>query len=134
MEFKKYNDRFFRYLASAPFIYSMIIPLVLLDVWIEVYHRVTFYFYGIPYIIRKNYVRVDRHKLQYLSLFEKINCIYCGYANGLINYARVVAGETEKYWCGIKHKPGDGFVEPEHHADFIPYGDEEAYKKLSEKV
>lgn len=132
MQFKKYNKRFFRHSISAPFIYSMIIPLIILDIWIEAYHRVAFATYGIDYIKRKKYIKIDRHKLKYLNFFEKLNCMYCGYANGLLNYSCKIAGETEKYWCGIKHKFDENFIEPEHHNDFIPYGDEESYMKLSE--
>ena len=55
---------------------------------------------------------------------------WCGYANGLLQYSCVIAGETEKYWCGIKHQFNEEFCEPQHHADFIQYGDEDAYRKL----
>ena len=76
-------------------------------------------------------IRIDRQKLKYLNIMEKLNCMYCGYANGLLNYARVISGETERYWCGIKHKSGDGFNEPEHHKDFLEYGDEEGFRAIS---
>ena len=56
-------------------------------------------------------------------------CAYCGYANGLMAYAVVIAGKTEKYWCGIKHKKYQNFHEPAHHKDFTEYGDEESYRK-----
>lgn len=127
MESSKHPKRFIIHLISAPVIYSLTIPFIIFDVWIEVYHRICFPCYGLTYVKRKNYIRIDRQKLKYLSLLDKLNCMYCGYANGLINYTRVIAGETEKYWCGIKHKSGDGFNEPEHHKDFLEYGDEEAY-------
>lgn len=132
MQFKKYNNRFFRHSISAPFIYSMLIPLVILDIWIETYHRVAFATYGLKYIKRKSYIKIDRHKLKYLTFFEKMNCMYCGYANGLLNYSCAIAAETEKYWCGIKHKYDENFIEPQHHAEFIPYDEEDAYIKLSE--
>lgn len=64
-------------------------------------------------------------------LLEKFGCTYCGYANGLLEYARAIAGETEKYWCGVKHKNnggGDTFVDPSYHKDFLEYGDERSYK------
>jgi len=108
----------------------MIVPLIILDLWIEVYHRVCFAAYGISYVKRSAYIKIDRHKLEYLNFFEKINCVYCGYANGLLQYSCVIAGETEKYWCGIKHKSDGIFIEPQHHKDFIPYGDKESYLNL----
>lgn len=131
MDFKKHSGRWFFHTICSPVIYSVIIPIVILDIWIEIYHRICFAAYRIPYVRRAEYIRIDRYKLQYLTWFEKMNCVYCGYANGLLNYARVIAGETEKYWCGIRHRTGDGFHEPEHHKGFMDYGDEESYRNLS---
>jgi len=129
MEYKKYHHRLLRHLFSAPFIYILIFPLVILDISIEVYHHICFRLYGINLVRRKNYIRIDRHRLKYLNLIEKINCAYCGYANGLLNYAAVIAGETEKYWCGIKHKKYNGLKEPKHHKNFLKYGDKKSFKK-----
>lgn len=131
MEFKKHPVLYFPHLVAAPFIYSMGIPLVIFDIWLEVYHRICFPCYGMKYIKRKEYIRIDRQKLKYLNIMEKFNCMYCGYANGLLNYARVISGETERYWCGIKHKSGGGFNEPEHHKDFLEYGDEESFRNFT---
>lgn len=130
MEFKRFKNRFFQHLLSAPVIYSMVIPSVIFDLWLEIYHRICFACYNLPYINRGSYIKIDRHKLKYLGFFEKINCAYCGYVNGLLQYASAIAAATEKYWCGIKHKNSSGFIEPAHHKDFIEYGDEESYRKL----
>ncbi|MFB6181588.1 MAG: hypothetical protein ABEJ24_01695 [Candidatus Magasanikbacteria bacterium] len=132
MDYRKHPERFLKHLLAAPFIYLMIIPLVILDLFLELYHRVCFPLYGFEYVDRSKYIKIDRHRLSYLSGLEKINCAYCGYANGLLHYASVVAGETERYWCGIKHKQKEGFQEPSHHQDFLPYGNEEELKKLTE--
>ncbi|MDD3877586.1 MAG: hypothetical protein PHT69_13280 [Bacteroidales bacterium] len=130
MNFKKFQNRFIYHFISAPFIYGMLIPFVFFDVCLELYHRVCFFCYDLPYVERGHYIKIDRHKLNYLNYTEKANCMYCGYANGLINYARVITAETEKYWCGIKHQADKNFVEPEHHTDFIEYGDKEAYDEI----
>lgn len=119
-----------RHLAAAPFILTMIVPLVFLDITMEIYHHIAFPLYGIPINRRSNYIRIDRQKLSYLNFWNKIWCMYCGYGNGLAAYTVKIVGDTEKYWCGIKHKPGGGFIEPEHHKDFLPYGDEKAFKKF----
>lgn len=126
MKFRHHNERRVQHIFSSPFIYGMIVPLVFLDVFLESYHRICFPLYGISPIDRSRYIRIDRHKLSYLRGFEKLNCTYCGYANGLLRYATVIAAETERYWCGIKHFPEKDFIEPQHHKDFIPYGDREA--------
>ena len=115
-----------------PFIYMMIIPVIILDVFLEIYHRICFPLYGISCVKRSDYIKIDRHKLSYLSFPEKVNCVYCGYGNGIANYAAKIAGETEAYWCGIKHKKRKGFVQPSHQHNFLEYGDENSYRKIKE--
>lgn len=127
MEYKKHKRRL-RHWLSSPFIYLMVFPLVLIDICTEVYHQICFRLYEIELVSRSSYIKIDRHKLQYLSLFDKLNCTYCGYANGLLRYNCEIAARTEKYWCGIKHKPDQNFIEPEHHKEFIDYNNEKKYK------
>lgn len=132
MLYRKYNSsRIVRHLISAPFIYAMIVPIVFLDICVEVYHRVCFPLYGLDYIKRGTYICIDRQKLSYLTLMEKLNCMYCGYANGLCGYVTAIAGATEAYWCGIMHHEKKGFLPPAHHASFLAYGDEEGYHDLN---
>ena len=119
--------RFLRHLPVYPFIYPAFVFIVLLDIWIEIYHRIAFPCYGLPYLKRKEYIRIDRHKLKYLNIMQKINCAYCGYTNGVLQYIVRITSETEKYWCGIQHSKGENFIEPPHHKDFIAYNDKEAY-------
>jgi len=88
---------------SAPIIYSMIMPFVLLDLWLSLYHAICFPLYGIPKVKRSAYITTDRRHLAYLNVFEKLNCVYCGYAGGLLAYAREITSRTEQYWCPIKH-------------------------------
>ena len=106
----------------------MILPLLTFDVCLEIYHQICFRLYRIELVKRSEYIKIDRHKLKYLNWFDKINCAYCGYANGLMHYASIIAGETEKYWCGIKHQKDPNFIQPKHHSNFLTYGDEKAYK------
>ncbi len=56
--------------------------------------------------------------------------MYCGYANGLLHYVSMIAAETERYWCSIKHQSKKGFREPVHHKDFLKFGDKKALEKL----
>lgn len=88
---------------SAPIIYSMIFPFMLLDLTISLYQAICFPLYRITKVERKNYIVIDRHHLSYLNSIEKLNCIYCGYINGLITYSREIVARTEQYWCPIKH-------------------------------
>jgi len=123
-------------ILAALISYLMIIPIVFLDITIEIYHRICFWIYGIPYLKRNEYIRFDRRKLKYLSLGDKINCIYCEYANGFIYYAYTIISETEKYWCPIKYaKRKDKLTlkEPPHHKDFADFGDKNALMEYLEK-
>ena len=115
-----------RNMLSAPFIYSMIVPLALLDLWLFVYQSVSFPLYRMPKVRRETYVSIDRHQLSYLNTIEKLNCAYCGYANGVIAYAREIAARTEQYWCPIKHARR---VRGTHrrYADFLSFGDADDY-------
>lgn len=93
----------FREYLSIPFIYAMIIPAVILDVFLFIYQNTAIRLYGIPLVKRSDYITFDRRHLDYLNWVEKINCIYCSYVNWLFSYAVEIAWRTEKYWCPIKH-------------------------------
>ena len=92
-----------RNVVSAPVIYSMIIPLAFLDVFVSLYQIICFPLYGITKVKRSNFIVIDRQQLAYLNAIEKFNCVYCGYANGMIGFVREVIARTEQYWCPIKH-------------------------------
>lgn len=113
-----------------PVIMSLVVPIIVMDIWVELYHRTAFPFYNLPYIRRGDYIKIDRQKLPYLNIAQKFYCVYCGYANGLFAYWVAIGAATEKYWCGIQHDTREGFHAPSHHGDFAVYGDEEEFCKL----
>ncbi len=113
---------------TAPVIYAMIIPLVLLDVFVTVYQLICFPVYGIAKVQRRDYIVFDRHHLSYLNALEKLNCAYCSYANGLIGYTRKIAGRTEQHWCPIKHARRVIGAHAEY-VEFADYGDAEEYQE-----
>jgi hypothetical protein len=114
-------------LLTAPIIYSLIIPLALLDLWVTLYQWICFPIYGVARVPRRRYFALDRHKLAYLNGIEKANCTYCSYANGLIAYVREVAARTEQYWCPIKHARTIPAPHSRYHR-FFDYGDAERYR------
>lgn len=89
--------------------------------------------YGIPKVNRSDYFFADRQKLAYLNLFEKVNCLYCGYANDLMAYAGEIAGRTEQYWCPIKHA-GKALSPHSRYNRFFEYGDSDGFRKDAGKV
>jgi len=111
----------------SPLVYMVIVPLLILDLMLWVFQLVCAPGYGIPKLRRAEYVVLDRHKLAYLNPIEKLNCVYCGYANGLLAYARAIAGQAEVHWCPIKHalKTRGNLKQYYGYAD---YGDAEAFK------
>ncbi|HBZ45059.1 MAG TPA: hypothetical protein DEO85_13600 [Maritimibacter sp.] len=108
---------------TAPVIYSLIVLFVLMDLWITLYMWICFPVYGIPKVRRAEHIVIDRHRLPYLNWVQKFNCLYCGYGNGVVSYAREVAARTEAYWCPIKHsRRWEGAHD--HYGGFMDYGDE----------
>ncbi len=112
---------------TAPVIYSLIVPFVLLDLLVSLYQAVCFPVYGIDKVRRRDFIRIDRHHLAYLNALQKLNCVYCGYCNGLLGYVQEVAGRTEAYWCPIKHAARVGAYHG-YYAQFVDYGDAEGFE------
>jgi hypothetical protein len=112
---------------TAPVIYSLIFPFLLLDLSVTIYQAVCFPAYGIAKVRRSDYLVFDRYHLEYLNALEKLNCAYCSYANGLIAYVREIAGRTEQYWCPIKHARRVIGAHP-YYAQFKDFGDAEAFR------
>jgi hypothetical protein len=115
-------------LLTAPFIYSMIVPIGLLDLWVTAYQIVCFRAYGIARVRRSRYIVIDRQHLAYLNAIEKVNCVYCGYANGVFAYVREITGRTEQYWCPIRHAKRVQAPHT-HYRHFVDYGDADAYRR-----
>jgi hypothetical protein len=119
--------------ATAPVIYSLVIPLVLADLWITAYQWICFPLYRVRCVPRRHYFVIDRHKLVYLNPIEKLHCTFCSYANGLIAYIGEIAARTEQYWCPIKH--GRRVRSPHaRYPLFVDYGDGAGYRARSPEL
>lgn len=118
-------------ILTAPVIYALIVPFLLLDLFVTVYQAVCFPVYGIEKVKRGDYLVFDRHHLAYLNALEKLNCAYCSYANGLIAYVREIAGRTEAYWCPIKHARR-AIGAHAAYAAFEDYGNADGYRRRLE--
>lgn len=123
----------FKSLLAAPLTYSLIVPLMLLDAWVWLYQAVCFPVYGIGKVDRSRYILLDRGRLRYLNIIERLNCNYCGYANGLIAYVREVAARTEQYFCPIKHARHCSGTHARY-SEFLDFGDARAYRKELAKL
>jgi hypothetical protein len=118
---------------TAPVIYALFFPMLLLDLSVTVYQHICFRAYGIPRVKRGDYFVYDRAHLAYLNLIEKINCAYCSYGNGLMAYGREVVARTEQYWCPIKHARKIMAAHP-YYTGFVDFGDAQSYKDELEKL
>jgi len=116
----------FLVILTAPVIYSLIIPFVLLDLFVSLYQAICFPVYGIEKVRRRDYIAIDRQHLAYLNGLQKLNCVYCGYCNGLAGFVREIAGRTEQRWCPIKHARRLASSH-DHTPYFADFGDADAF-------
>lgn len=119
-------------LITGPIIYSMIFPLMMVDVCVSGYQAICFPIYKIDKVHRGDYMVMDRQHLEYLNFIEKFHCSYCAYGAGLIAYIGEIIARTEQYFCPIKHARK---VLGTHarYAAFLEYGDAEDFENKLEK-
>ena len=120
-------------ILTVPLIYACAIPFALLDLSVTIYQAVCFPIFRVPKVRRADYLIFDRGRLAYLNAIEKVGCVYCSYANGLLAYIAEIAARTEQRFCPIKHAHP---LAHEHarYNQFLPYGDARAYREQSETV
>ncbi len=118
---------------TAPVIYALLFPILLLDLSVTIYQHICFRAYGIPLVKRSDYFVYDRTHLAYLNLIEKINCAYCSYGNGVMAYGREVVARTEQYWCPIKHARKIMAAHP-YYTGFVDFGNAQIYKDELENL
>jgi hypothetical protein len=119
-------------LLTAPIIYGMIIPMLLLDLCISFYQATCFPVYKIAKVKRSDFIIFDRHHLSYLNIIEKSHCMYCTYGNGLLAYATEIIARTEQYFCPIKHAR-KMMGRHARYASFLEYGDPTDYQARLEQ-
>jgi len=120
-------------ILSAPVIWAVFIPTVLLDIGVTLYQAICFPIYDIPKVKRADYIIFDRQFLNYLNIIEKINCAYCSYFNGIIAYIQEIAARTEQYWCPIKHARHISVLHSRYQK-FLDYGDAKSYRLHKEAI
>ena len=132
---RRLKQNFFRWLVTnrpqnlitGPIIYSMIIPLLVTDVFVSFYQMTCFPIYGIKKVRRADYIIFDRQQLNYLNFIEKFHCTYCAYGSGMISYVSEIIARTEQYFCPIKHARKI-LGTHKRYAQFLEYGVAENYQ------
>lgn len=112
----------FLHILTAPVIWACLLPALAMDLVVSLYQAICFPVYGIPRVVRSDYIVLDRHRLGYLNAIQKLNCLYCGYFGGVVAYTQEVAARTEQYWCPIKHARPQRSLHSRYHK-FLDYGD-----------
>lgn len=85
---------------------------------------------GIPPVDRRRFIALDRGRAPHLSPLDRFNCNYCGYANGVLAWAREIVHQVERYWCPVRHAaPLEGRVNPPEYAS---PGDKDALARWME--
>ncbi len=123
----------FATLIVAPVAYGLILPFAVLDLGVTLFQLICFSAWGMERVRRADYIIVDRHRLAYLNGIQKLNCLYCGYANGVIAYTRETASRTEQYWCPIRHALRVRSPHPRYRR-FVDYGDAEGFRTQLERL
>src|SRR5260370_16888395 len=82
-------------ILTAPVIYSLIVPVVLLDLFVMTYQAICFPIYKIPKVRRRDYLIFDRHHLAYLNIIEKLNYPSCSYPTAPPASARPLPPPTD---------------------------------------
>jgi hypothetical protein len=117
---------------TAPVIYGMIVPFALFDLCLAIYQATCFPIYGITKVKRGDYILFDHQHLAYLNIVEKVDCLYCSYAVGLLGYASEITARTEQYFCPIKHAK-KVLAAHSRYEQFLAYGEADNFHgKLEE--
>lgn len=119
---------------TAPIIYSGIVVIVTMDIFVTIYQQICFRVYGIQLVKRSDYMIFERTHLAYLNIFQMVNCAYCSYGNGVVAYAREVFARTEQYWCPIKHAKKMIITYHDRYENFEEFGDAEAFMERYKKA
>ena len=89
---------------------------------------------GLPVLLTVPIILIfDRGGLTYLNAIEKVGCVFCSYANGLLAYVAEIAARTEQRFCPIRHA---NQLRREHsrYKHFLPYGDAQTYRTHGDRV
>jgi hypothetical protein len=120
-------------ILTAPVTWFCLIPAVFLDLVVTAYQYICFPINNIPKVRRSDYIVIDRFELKYLNALEKVNCVYCGYFNGLMAYVQEIGARSEQRYCPIKHARKVATIHSRY-KKFLEFGDADSYKKELKKI
>ena len=122
-----------RFVLTIPIVYAGIPLFLALDLFLAIYQWLCFPAWKVPRVERSRYLRFDRSKLPYLNWYQRLNCYYCSYGNGLAAYLVEIAARTEQYWCPIQHRHPPATPHSRYHR-FFANGDARTFKQRMEAL
>ena len=99
MAVKKNRAGFFRHIFVLPFALVMLVPLLIFDFCLSVFHRIVFALCKMKRVNRAAHFKLDQMKIAQLGKLSRLFAIYIYYARGLMSYAGKIAAECDQYWC-----------------------------------
>lgn len=106
MKAKRRPKRFFVHILVLPFALAMIIPFLLFDFCISLYHRIAFGICGMKRVKRKPNFKIDQQKIALLDRKERFFAVLILYASGVISYSKKIIAESDQYWCQPRQLKG----------------------------
>lgn len=83
---------------------SFVVLFVPMFVFTWIVSPLYFWFYKEEPISPKPYFHFDRHKVKYLSFWDKLGCEYCELANSTLQWMLAITNKIEKRWCPIQNE------------------------------
>lgn len=108
-------------IIASIIIYLIAIPMILMHVSLFLYQEIYFHIYDIPKVRFRDYITFDRGILKNLNMLQRLNCMYCAYANALAAWFKALVNQTETYSCAIKNHAQK--LGQEHQKEFYEYKD-----------
>jgi hypothetical protein len=86
-------------------LYLALPVIVMLDIISILCNSIIFKISGIPRVDRKKYIKpFSRMKLPEATIWYKLGCVYCSYANGVAYYYKDTVMSIEFLYCPWKQK------------------------------
>ena len=102
----KKKRSFFRHIIVLPFAVVFLVPLVVFDISLSLFHRIVFGICKMKKVNRKTHFKVDQMKIAQLSKMQRFFAIYILYLRGIMNFGAKIAQECEYYWCQVRPTKG----------------------------
>lgn len=106
MKPNKSKRSFIRHIFVMPFAVAFLLPVMVFDMCLSLFHRIIFGICGMKKVNRKSHFKVDQMKIAQLSKMQRFYAIYLLYLKGIMSFGLKIAQESEQYWCHVRPVKG----------------------------